>query len=45
MEFNIEKYNAHGIIKDIARTLGTTSRTDCLEEIIDLPKEYLRGLV
>lgn len=45
MKFDIEKYNAHGIIKDIARRLGTTSRTDCLEEIIDLPKEYGKGRI
>ena len=45
MKFEIEKYNAHGIIKDIARTLGTKSRTDCLEEIIELPKEYGTGKI
>ncbi|MFK7981985.1 MAG: hypothetical protein AB8G86_18545, partial [Saprospiraceae bacterium] len=45
MEFEIEKYNAHGIIKDIARKLGTKSRTDCLEEIIELPKEYGKGKI
>ncbi len=45
MKFEIKKYNAHGIIKDIARTLGTASRTDCLEEIIELPKEYGTGKI
>lgn len=45
MKFEIEKYNAHGIIKDIARTLGTKSRTDCLEEIIELPKEHGKGKI
>ncbi|MEM1124788.1 MAG: hypothetical protein AAGJ18_30400, partial [Bacteroidota bacterium] len=45
MKFFIEKYDAHGIIKDIAKTLETTSRTDCLEEILDLPKTYGTGKI
>lgn len=45
MIFDIKKYNARGIIKDIARTLGTESRVDCLEEIIELPKKYGSGKI
>lgn len=45
MIFDIKKYNAHEIIKEIAKKLGTNSRTDCLEEIIDLPKEFGKGRI
>lgn len=45
MIFNLEKYNAHGIIKEIAKTLDTTSSTDCLEEIIELPKKIGKGKI
>jgi len=45
MIFNLEKYNAHGIIKEIATKLATSSRTDCLEEIIELPKKVGKGKI
>jgi len=45
MILNLEKYNAHGIIKEMASSLDTTSRTDCLEEILELPKKVGTGKI
>lgn len=45
MNFQIEKYDAHGIIKEIGAKIKKTSRTDCLEEIIELPKNIGTGKI
>lgn len=45
MNFQIEKYDAHGIIKQIAARLKKSSRKDCLEEIIELPKNIGTGKI
>lgn len=43
MKFQIEKYDAHGIIKEIAASIKELSYTDCLEEILELPKQVGTG--
>ena len=45
MEFQIKKYNAQGIIKDIAAQIKHPSRRDCLEEIMQLPKKLGDGKI
>lgn len=45
MTFNVEKYDARGIIKSIARQLNLTSKADCLEEILLLPKKKGNGKI
>jgi len=45
MDFQIKKYNAQGIIKDIATQIQHPSKSDCLEEIILLPKKFGEGKI
>ncbi len=45
MNFKIEKYDAHGIIKEIGSGIKKSSRTDCLEEILELPKNIGTGKI
>lgn len=43
MKLELKKYHPHLLIKSIAEQLEVKSRTDCLEEIIDLPPKYGQG--
>ena len=45
MDFQIEKYDAHGIIKEISSSIKKPSYTDCLEEIMELPKQVGTGKI
>lgn len=45
MKFEIKKYHPHLLIKSLAKQLQVKSRTDCLEEIIDLPNKYGEGKI
>jgi len=45
MEFQIKKYDAKGIIKDIATQINNSSQNDCLEEILLLPKKFGEGKI
>ncbi len=45
MIFQIEKYDAHGIIKEIASRINKPALTDCAEEFIELPEEVGSGKI
>ena len=45
MKFEIERYHPHYLIKSIARQIGTTSHTDCLEQIIPLSGKLGHGKI
>lgn len=45
MKLTFDKYHPHSFIKNLAKQLGTTSYTDCLEEIIELSPPIGRGKI
>lgn len=45
MKLTFDKYHPHSFIKTLAKQLGTTSHTDCLEEIIELSAPLGRGKI
>ncbi len=45
MNLTFNKYHPHSFIKTLAKQLGTTSHTDCLEEIIELSAPLGRGKI
>lgn len=45
MKLEIKKYHPHLFIKSLANQLGTTSRTDCLEEIIEVSGKLGQGKI
>lgn len=45
MVFHFEEYNIRKIIKSIATKLNVSSKTDCLEEIVTIPKVHGSGKV
>lgn len=45
MTVHLTTYHPHQIIKELALKLDTTSKVDCLEEIIELPKEIGEGRI
>ncbi len=45
LKFRQNKYHPHRFIKTLASQLKATSRTDCLEEILELPDKYGTGIL
>ncbi len=45
MTVKINKYDAQGIVKNIALQMGSSSKNDCLEEIVELPKNVGTGKI
>lgn len=45
MKFKISAQHPRGIVKSIAQQLSLTSKADCLEEILELPKQQGTGKI
>lgn len=45
MEFSFKKYNPHHFIKSFAQKINLTSKTDCLEEVVELKNGAGEGKV
>lgn len=45
MQLTFATYKSHQIIHSIANQLGIECKTDCLEEYLELPKNYGRGKI
>jgi len=45
MQVELQNYHPHLFIKNLAKQLGTTSKTDCLEEIIELSGKLGHGKI
>ncbi len=45
MKLKFDKYHPHSFIKSLAKQLGMTSHTDCLEEVIELSAPIGRGKI